>query len=77
MMGGMNQTDLSAALTIGKVVRVRLKDGRTLQGLLEEAQTGDGAGSLKFRPLAGSEPRVHRFSRPEDVLSVETLATAG
>ena len=74
----MNQADLSAALTIGKVVRVRLKDGRTLQGFLEEAQTGgaDGDGSLKFRPLVGSEPRVHRFSRPEDVISVESLSVA-
>ncbi len=71
----MKQADLAAALTIGKTVRVMLKDGRTLQGLLEEATAG-GEGEawcLKFRPIFGSEPKSHRFPRPDDVASVEEL----
>jgi len=71
----MNQTDLSAALVVGKVLRVMLKDNRTLQGTLEESQIGaDGAPCyLKFRSALNLEPKSHYFSGPDDVRNVEVI----
>ena len=79
MISGMNQADLSAALVVGKALRVMLKDSRTLQGTLEESRIGASGEPcyLKFRSALNLEPKSHYFLGPDDVRSVEVIPISG